>query len=62
MQKGLPWWPRSKQSACNTGDTGDAESIPGLRRSPGEGTGNPFQYICLGNPMDRGAWCYKQKD
>ena len=35
---------------------GDAGSIPGLGRSPGEGNGNPFQYSCLGNPMDRGAW------
>ena len=31
-------------------------SIPGLGRSPGEGNGNPLQYSCLGNPMDRGAW------
>ena len=31
-------------------------SIPGLRRSPGEGNGNSLQYSCLGNPMDRGAW------
>ena len=31
-------------------------SIPGLGRSPEEGTGKPFQYFCLGNPMDRGAW------
>ena len=30
--------------------------IPGLGRSPGEGNGNPLQYACLGNPMDRGAW------
>ena len=35
---------------------GDADSIPGLGRSPGEGNGNPLQYSCLGNPMDRGAW------
>ena len=31
-------------------------SIPGSGRSPGEGNGNPVQYSCLGNPMDRGAW------
>ena len=43
----------SKESACSAGDTG---SIPGLRRYPGEGNGNPLQYSCLGNPMDRGAW------
>ena len=35
---------------------GDAGSIPGLGRSPGEGNGNPLQYTCLGNPMDKGAW------
>ena len=34
--------------------TGDADSIPGLGRSPGEGNGNPIQYSCLGNPMARG--------
>ena len=43
----------SKESACNAGDLG---SIPGSGRSPGEGNGNSFQYSCLGNPMDRGAW------
>ena len=42
-----------KVSACNAGDPG---SIPGLGRSPGEGNGNPLQYSCLENPMDRGAW------
>ena len=40
-------------SACNAGDLG---SIPGLGRCPGEGNGNPLQYSCLENPMDRGAW------
>ena len=40
-------------SACNAGDLG---LIPGLGRSPGEGNGNPLQYSCLENPMDRGAW------
>ena len=42
-----------KESACNAGDTG---SIPESGRSPGGGNGNPLQYSCLGNPMDRGAW------
>ena len=42
-----------KASACNSGDMG---SIPGLGRSPGEGNGNPLQYPCLENIMDRGAW------
>ena len=35
---------------------GDVHSIPGLGKSPGEGNGNPLQYSCLGNPMDRRAW------
>ena len=42
-----------KESACSTGDPG---SIPGSRRCPGEGNGNPLQYSCLGNLTDRGAW------
>ena len=37
-------------------DAGDTGSIPGSGRSPGGGNGKPFQYPCLGNPMDRGAW------
>ena len=37
-------------------NAGDAGSIPGSGRSPGEGNGNPLQYSCLKNPMDRGAW------
>ena len=36
---------------------GDAGWIPGSGRSSGEGNGNPLQCCCLGNPMDRGAWC-----
>ena len=42
-----------KASVCNAGDPG---SIPGSGRSPEEGNGNPLQYSCLGNPMDRRAW------
>ena len=42
-----------KASAYNAGDLG---SNPGLGRSPGEGNGNPYQYSCLENPMDRRAW------
>ena len=42
-----------KNPPTNTGDTG---SIPGSGRSTGEGNGNPLQYCCLKNPMDRGAW------
>ena len=37
-------------------NAGDRDSIPGLGGSPGEGSGNPLQYSCLENPMDRGAW------
>ena len=46
----------------NTGDMRDLGSIPGLGRSPGGGNGNPPQYSCLGNPMDRGAWWAKRHD
>ena len=48
-----PWCSVVKHSPVNTGDAG---SISGLGRSPGEGNGNPRQYSCLENPMDRGAW------
>ena len=50
--KGFPCSSVSKDSACSAGDPG---SIPGWRRSPGEGNGNPLQYPCLENLMDRGA-------
>ena len=50
---GFPCGSEVKASACNVGDVG---LIPGLGRSPGEGNGNPLQYSCLENPMDRGAW------
>ena len=50
---GSPDGSDGKESACNSGDQG---SIPGLGRSPGEGNGNPLQYSCLENPMDRGSW------
>ena len=42
-----------KKTPANAGDPG---LNPGLGRSPGEGNGNPLQYYCLENPMDRGAW------
>ena len=45
-----------KNPPVSTGDVGDMRSIPGLGRNPGEGNDNPFQYSCLENPMDRGAW------
>ena len=50
---GFPGGSDGKESACNVGDLG---SIPGSGRSPGGGRGNPFQYSCLENSMDRGAW------
>ena len=50
---GFPCSSVSKESACSTGDLG---SIPKLGRSSGDGNGNPFQYRCLENLMDRGAW------
>ena len=53
IYRGLPWWLRSKESTRQAGDIG---LIPGSGRPPGEGNGNPRQYSCLGNPMDRGAW------
>ena len=49
----LPCSSDGKDSACNVGELG---LIPGLGRSPVEGNGNPLQYSCLENPMDRGAW------
>ena len=53
---GFPGGSVGKESACNAGDTGDVCSISGSGRSPGEGNGNPLQYSCLGNPVDKGAW------
>ena len=49
-------WLSGKESICNAGVTGDVGSIPGLGRFPEEGHGNPLQYSCLENTMDRGAW------
>ena len=45
-----------KNPPINAIDIRDTGSIPGSGRSPGEGNGNPLQYSCLENPMDRGAW------
>ena len=50
---GFPGGSDGKESACNSRDLG---LFPGLGRSPAEGNGYPFQYSCLDNPMDRGAW------
>ena len=57
-----------KNLPANAGDTRDAGSISGSGRSLGVGNGNPFQYSCLGNSIDRGAWqanslwCHKESD
>ena len=45
-----------KNPLANAGDVRDGSSIPGLGRFPGGGDGNPLQYVCLENPVDRGAW------
>ena len=52
---GVPGGTVVKNLPTNAGDTGEAGFIPGSGRSPGEGTENPLQYSCLGNPMERGA-------
>ena len=55
----IHWFHRSlsgKKSACSAGAAGDTGLIPGSGRSPGGGHGDPLQYSCLENPMDRGAW------
>ena len=56
LRLGLLQWLISKESACNTGDSG---SIPGSGRSSEEGNGNPLQYSYMGHPMDREAWWAK---
>ena len=52
----LPRWLRCKESSCSVGDPGDTSSIPRSGGSPRGGHGNPLQYSCLENPMDRGDW------
>ena len=54
--EGFPGGSVVKNLPANAGDSGNEGSIPGLGRSPGEGNGNPLQYSCLGNSMDRGVW------
>ena len=49
---GFPGGSDDKESSCNAGDPG---TVPGSGRSPGEGNGNPLQYSCLENPVDRGT-------
>ena len=57
IELGLPRWLSGKEPACQAGDMG---LIPGLGKSPGEGNGNPLQYSCLGNLIDKGAWGCKK--
>ena len=52
---GVPWWLSGKEYACEAEATGDT----GSGRSPGEGHGNPLQYSCLENPMDR-PWDHEE--
>ena len=54
--RGLFWWLNGKNLPAIAGDTRDSVSVLGLGRSPGEGNGNPLQYSCLENPMERGPW------
>ena len=54
--QGFPGGSVVKNLPANARDTGEVGSIPGLERSPGEGNGNPLQYSCLENSMDRGVW------
>ena len=56
MPEGLPQWLRGKETACDAEDAGDPGLITGLGRSPKGGHGNPLQYSCLENPIDRRAW------
>ena len=53
---GLPGGSAVKNLPADAGDAAGTGSIPGLGKSPGGGNGNPLQYACLKNPMDRGAW------
>ena len=56
FKKDFPGGSLVKNLPANAGDARDTSSIPGSRRSPGIGNGNPLQYVCLDNAMDRGAW------
>ena len=49
-------FPGSSVAKNSPANERDIHSVPGLERSPGQGNGNPLQYSCLGNPMDREAW------
>ena len=49
-------FPRGSDGKASAYDAGDLGSVPGSKRSPGEGIDNPLQYSCLENPMDGEAW------
>ena len=53
---GFPGGRERKNLPASAGGARDVDSVPGLRRSPGGGNGNPVHYSCLENPHDRGAW------
>ena len=53
---GFPGGTSGKEPTANAGDIRNVGPIPGSGRPPGKGHGNPHQYFCLENPMDRGAW------
>ena len=56
QQAGLPQWLSGKETACNADDAVDSGSISVLGRSPEEENGNPLQYCCPENPMDKETW------
>ena len=56
LSEDFPGGTAVKNPLANTGEAGDSGLIPVLGRPPGVGNGNPFQYSCLENSMDRGAW------
>ena len=64
---GVPGWLSGKKSTCNSEDSRDAIWIPSLGISPAGGNGNPLQYSCQGNPMERSLvgyspWSHKELD
>ena len=59
LRRRFPWWPSSKESACNAGATGEKGSVSELGRSPRGGHGNPLQYFCLKNHRRRSLVSYR---
>ena len=56
MNRSFPHSSDGKESACNAGDQGEGVGVRSLGRSSGKGNGNPLQYSCLENSMERGTW------